>query len=148
MDVNLGILLGTFLALQFVTLCRVTHVVRGWRMTIGGFALYLVANGAFLWVCAAAGIPPLAQLQLGCSVLWVPLVALMVFLSRGEAWRTFFVALDYVAYVTAVLPICHVLAFCKTSIIGGGGVDLLAYPPCRGACGFPFRAAAARSAFK
>jgi len=112
---------AALLALQFVTLCVVTRRARGWRMTIGGFALYAAANGAFLWGCRTAGFTPLGTIQLGCSVLWVPLVALTLVLSRDNRWRTLFVALDYVAYATAILPISHALAFRKVSVFGGGG---------------------------
>jgi len=113
--------MGTLLVLQFVALCVMTRVARGWMMTCAGFALYAVLYGAFLWGVRAARLSSLAQLQLGCSVLWIPLVALMLVLSRDDRWRTLFVALDYVAYVTAILPVSHALAFCKVTVLGGGG---------------------------
>lgn len=139
---------GVLLALQFVTLCRVTHVARGLLLTAGGFLLYVAVNGAFLWGCMVAGFSPLAQIQLGCFVLWIPLVAFFVALSHDDRWRTLFIALDYVAYLTAILPICHAVAFRKLTVFGGGGADLLTYLPRRGTCDFSSRAVAAYSAFE
>jgi len=118
---------AVLLALQFATLCRVTHVARGWLRTGAGFALYVAANGAFLWGCAAAGLAPLAAVRLGCLVLWLPFVALTVALSRDDRWRTLFVAMDYVAYLTAVLPVCHLLAFRNPEVFGGGLICSLVF---------------------
>ena len=104
---------GLLLALQLVTLIAVTRTGRGSAVlaSVGYAALY----GLWTWGGVALGLDLSEALRLTACVMLVPFTALVVALSRGDAARQLFVALDYQICLAATLPFAHLLLFRASS---------------------------------